>query len=146
MCRPSMIDSYTSSANYELLFKDHESVAHKSPPSPQIQLHLSKSLPQQWLLHILYERHIRDFWRTVVYVDGEVPSVEAIVDGKQLITIEMMINNSLQFYDQDGVKEYSYERLLKCFRLIGYEGELKGVNSKRECFHLLGGLLLMKID
>ncbi|KAI3774298.1 hypothetical protein L1987_48848 [Smallanthus sonchifolius] len=95
---------------------------------------------------ILYERDIHDFWRTVVYVDGEVPSVEATVDGKQLITIEMMINNSLQFYDQDGVKEYSYERLLKCFRLIGYEGELKGVNSKRECFHLLGGLLLMKID
>nr|GEU90652.1 ribonuclease H-like domain-containing protein [Tanacetum cinerariifolium] len=76
------------------------------------------------------------FWNTASsQTINDEKKIHATVDSKEVVVTEASITSSLLFNDADGNACLTSEAIFQNLALMGYQGELVGINSLRQILH-----------
>ena len=80
----------------------------------------------------IYERIIREFWRTakVIRTENDL-SIAAKIDEHEVIISEEVIRQMLKLDDEGGIERLDSEYVMKNFKRLGYQGDINRKSIKK---------------
>ena len=80
----------------------------------------------------IYERIIREFWKTakVVRTEDEL-SIVAKIDEHEVIITEEVIRRVLKLDDEGGIERFESDYVMHNFKRLGYQGDINRKSIKK---------------
>ncbi len=80
----------------------------------------------------IFERLIREFWRTARVVRTEDNlSIIAKIDEHEVIISEETIRRVLKLDDEGGIERFESDYVMHSFKRLGYQGDINGKSIKK---------------
>ena len=80
----------------------------------------------------IYERLIREFWKSVKVVRTEDQiSIAAKIDEHEIIVTEEVIRRVLKLDDEGGLERFESEYVMNGFKRLGYQGDINQKSIKK---------------